>query len=53
MAGYIRESILEPSAHLVPGEMYSAEGTSFMPNTYGTMKPEEIDQLVAYLQTLK
>ena len=52
-AGYIRESIVEPSAHLVPGEMYSADGTSFMPNTYGTMKPEEIDQLVAYLQTLR
>ncbi|NLD56250.1 MAG: c-type cytochrome [Burkholderiaceae bacterium] len=53
VAGYIRESILEPSAHLVPGEMYSAEGTSFMPNTYGTMKPEEIDHLVAYLETLR
>ncbi len=52
-AGYIRESILEPSAHLVPGEMYSADGTSFMPNTYGSMKPEEIDQLVAYLETLR
>jgi nitric oxide reductase subunit C len=53
VAGYIRESILEPSAHLVPGDMYSADGTSFMPNTYGTMKPEEIDQLVAYLETLR
>lgn len=52
-AGYIRESILEPSAHLVPGDMYSADGTSFMPNTYGAMKPEEIDHLVAYLESLR
>jgi nitric oxide reductase subunit C len=51
--GYIRESIAEPSAHLVPGAMYSAGGTSFMPNTYGSLKPEELDELVAYLATLK
>ncbi|HLS85719.1 MAG TPA: c-type cytochrome [Burkholderiales bacterium] len=52
--GYIRESIVEPSAHLVPGAMYSAGGTSFMPNTYGKdLKPEEIDELVAYLATLQ
>ena len=53
-AGYIRESITEPSAHLVPGAMYSAGGTSFMPNTYGSaLKAEELDELVAYLATLK
>ena len=52
--GYIREAIVEPSAHLVPGAMYSAGGTSFMPNTYGKdLKPEQIDQLVAYLATLQ
>lgn len=51
---YIRESIVEPSAYLVPGEMYSANGQSFMPNNYGKdLKPEQIDQLVAYLATLK
>jgi nitric oxide reductase subunit C len=51
---YIRESIVEPSAHLVPGAMYSANGTSFMPNTYGKdLKPEQVDQLVAYLASLK
>ncbi len=51
---YIRESIVAPSAHLVPGPMYSAGGTSFMPNTYGKdLKPEQIDQLVAYLATLQ
>jgi len=51
---YIRESIVSPSAHLAPGAMYSAGGTSFMPNTYGKdLKPEQIDQLVAYLATLQ
>jgi nitric oxide reductase subunit C len=54
VAGYIRESIVEPSAHLVPGAMYSANGVSFMPNTYGTaLQPEQIDQLVAYLMSLR
>jgi nitric oxide reductase subunit C len=52
--GYIRESIVNPSAYLVPGAMYSAAGTSFMPNTYvDNMSEEEIDQLVAYLTSLK
>lgn len=51
--GYIRESIVMPSAHLVPGAMYSAAGQSFMPATYGELPPEQIDQLVAYLATLK
>jgi nitric oxide reductase subunit C len=51
---YIRESIVEPSAHLIPGPMYSANGMSFMPNTYGKdLKPEQIDQLAAYLATLQ
>jgi nitric oxide reductase subunit C len=54
VAGYIRESIAEPSRHLIPGAMYSAGGTSFMPNTYGKdLKPEELDHLVAYLSTFK
>ncbi len=51
---YIHESIVTPSAHLIPGEMYSANGVSFMPDTYGkSLKPEQIDNLVAYLATLK
>ena len=46
--GYIREAVTAPSAHLVPGAMYSANGTSFMPATYGKdLTPEQIDQLVA------
>ncbi len=54
LAGYIRESIVEPSAYVVPGPMYSADGVSFMPTTYGKdLKPEQIDQLAAYLSSLK
>lgn len=51
---FIRESILEPSAYLYPGEMYSANGVSFMPATYGdSLSSEEIDHLVAYLASIK
>ena len=53
-AAYIRESVLSPSAHVVPGAMYSADGKSFMPATYATsLKPEQVEHLVAYLSTLK
>ena len=52
--GYIRESIVNPHAHVVPGQIYSAGGRSFMPDNYETMiSPEQIDQLVAYLVTLR
>lgn len=51
---FIRESIVEPSAFLHPGPMYSAEGTSFMPTNYGQdLTEEQIDQLVAYLISFK
>jgi nitric oxide reductase subunit C len=54
VAGYLRESIMTPSAHRVPGDMYSANGVSFMPSTYGKdLKPEQLDALVAYLSSLK
>jgi nitric oxide reductase subunit C len=54
VAGFIHESIVSPSAYLEPGPMYSAEGVSFMPATYAeTLTPEQVDQLVAYLSTLK
>jgi nitric oxide reductase subunit C len=54
VAGYIHESIVEPSVHVVPGAMYSANGQSFMPNTYGKdLTPEQLDQLVAYLSSFK
>ena len=52
--GYIREAVTNPSAHVVPGAMYSADGQSFMPNTYAKdLTPEQITELVAYLSSLK
>ena len=53
-AGYIRESIVEPNAHVLTGPTYAAGGRSLMPGDYGqTLKPEQIDQIVAYLLTLR
>jgi nitric oxide reductase subunit C len=53
-AGYIHESIVDPDAYIVPGKTYSANGRSFMPHNFSqTLTPEQIDQLVAYLMTLK
>jgi nitric oxide reductase subunit C len=54
--GYIRESILEPSAHLVPGANFSTGpgGISLMPADYGTrLETEQIEDLVAYLMTMR
>lgn len=52
--GYIRESILEPNAHIVPGENHSTGGTSLMPGDYGDrLDDEQVDQLVDYLMSLK
>lgn len=53
--GYILESIVEPSAHIVPPiEAYSANGVSFMPhNAEEQLTPEQIQALVAYLMTLR
>jgi nitric oxide reductase subunit C len=51
---YIRESILQPSAYVLPGPTFSAGGQSIMPEIYqSTLKPADIDHLVAYLVTLK
>ena len=51
---FIRESITQPSAHLVAGAMYSANGVSFMPNTYEKdLTPEQVGHLAAYLATFK
>lgn len=53
-AGYLLESIQKPSAHLMPGAMYSAGGVSFMPSNYSQqLSAEQIDHLVQYLLTLK
>lgn len=52
--GFIRESITDPSAHLVAGAMYSADGVSFMPNTYkGDLSAEQVNHLAAYLASFK
>lgn len=52
--GYLREAIIAPSAHLVPGDMFSAAGVSFMPDTYAdSLTEEQVDHLVAYLASLK
>jgi nitric oxide reductase subunit C len=52
--GYIRESIVNPSAHLIPGKMYSANGTSFMPTGYDkSLTQEQLNHLTAYLASLK
>ena len=53
-AGYIRESIVDPNAHVLAGPTFSAGGRSLMPGDYAqTLKPEQVDQIVAYLLTLK
>ncbi len=54
-AGYIHESIVNPNAYIVPGPQYhNADGTSVMPKNFSQLlQPSEIDDLVAYLMTLK
>lgn len=54
VVGYLSESITQPSAYIVPGSMYSANGVSFMPNTFGKdLTPDQISHLSAYLATFK
>ena len=45
---YIKQSITDPNARIVKG--YS---TGVMPPTYKTLSDEQLDQLVAYIKTLK
>ncbi len=54
-ADYIRESILQPSAFVVPGEGYGRpEGTSLMPVSAGeSLQAPELDRLVADLACLQ
>lgn len=50
---YIHESIVAPSAYVVPGQAFSANGRSFMPHNFTeTLTAQQIDQLVAYLMSL-
>lgn len=50
---YIKESIINPHAYVVPGPTFSVGGQSIMPPYDTILTPEEIDQLVAYLATFK
>ncbi len=55
-AGYIHESIVDPSIDIVPGANFSAGDPpmSLMPPGFGqTLTAEQIDQLVAYLSSLR
>ena len=54
-AGYIRESILDPNAYVVPGASYrQPDGRSVMPADFGrTLAPAALDDLVAFLLTLR
>jgi mono/diheme cytochrome c family protein len=52
-AGYIRESIVNPNAYIVPGDNYhTADGQSAMEKDFAkTLTHSQIDDLVAYLMT--
>ncbi len=46
---YLKESILQPNAKLTKGF-----APNLMPQTFGTsLKPEQIDQIIAYIKSLK
>jgi nitric oxide reductase subunit C len=51
---YIRESIIEPDAHILEGKNFSTNGTSLMPGDYSDrMSDTQLDYLVEYLTTLE
>jgi len=52
-AAYIRESIVDPDAYIVPGPNYrQADGRSVMPKNFAeTLTPAQLDDLVAFLLT--
>jgi nitric oxide reductase subunit C len=54
-AAYIRESILEPSAHIAgDAPTFAVNGQSVMPANYGeTLTDEQVSNLVAYLSSLR
>ncbi len=54
VAGYIRESIVEPHAYIPSEGNFGVGGRSLMPDNFGQqLADEQIDQLVAYLESLK
>jgi nitric oxide reductase subunit C len=52
-AGYIRESITNPNAYIVPGPNYrTPQGDSVMPKDFLSSLPkQDLDDLVAFLMT--
>ena len=52
-AGYIRESIINPNAYIVPGPNYrTPDGQSVMPKDFAqTLKPKDLNDVVAFLLT--
>jgi nitric oxide reductase subunit C len=53
-AQYIHESIRDPNAFVLTGPTYSSGGRSLMPTGFDVaLTAEQLDQLVAYLMTLK
>jgi nitric oxide reductase subunit C len=52
---YVRESIVEPHAHITEGpDFFAVNGRSIMPDNYDTtLTPEQIEHLVAYLMSLR
>jgi nitric oxide reductase subunit C len=54
-AGYIRESIVDPNAYIVPGANYrTPDGQSVMPKDFAqTLNAKDLDDVVAFLLTRK
>lgn len=51
---YLFESILSPNAYVVEERYATPGGLSLMPDTYGaSLDPDDVGDLVAYLQTLR
>ena len=52
-AGYIRESILDPNAYIVPGPNYrTPDGQSVMPKDFAqTLNAKDLNDVVAFLLT--
>jgi len=55
IAEYFRESILEPNVYIVAGDAYrEKDGSSAMDQDYAKrLTPQELEDLIAYLMTLK
>lgn len=55
VASYIRESIVDPNAFVVPAFRYlTADGSSIMPLDFAKrLTPQEIDDLVAYVLSIR